>query len=244
MRGPHSTFGKKVRLHHAAPPTRETSARRVLHRICCRAVYCAVRFRDRLTMRTLSGKPHERPVAYTAPATARVASQLAASHSLLLHVPLCKELETECAPIGLQHLFPNKQGVSELLEVAPWSDVWRSTGRSICKRLLGGPRLCDHFQHRTCVCECLHTRLGQGASQSNNLSRPPYSNSEPSLSHVETLRRSDSVVLGPMTARWSRPPEKIRHCEQSPSTQPACCMLYRNGGPRAVPTCAWPCVST
>jgi hypothetical protein len=55
----------------------------------------------------------------------RVASLLAPCHKLTAtDVPLPRELETECAPIESQYLFPNRQGgFSELLEVAPCSDV-------------------------------------------------------------------------------------------------------------------------
>lgn len=124
VRGPPSTFGQRGRspLCCSAHMRRQPDVYLVLDCTGCAAVpESAVGVP--VDMRTL-GKPHEQPVACTAPVTAGGFSSSSLSQAYCDMCRCHENSKRKCAPIGLQHLSPNRQGgFSELLEVAPCSDV-------------------------------------------------------------------------------------------------------------------------
>jgi hypothetical protein len=132
MRSPTSTAEQR----YPAPPRYSAFTRRQ-PKVCCSGYaavpYCAGRFRDILhgDIR-MSGEPPEQPVASTAPFVADGFLSSCLSRVNCYRCRLQRALETDCAPIGSQHLIPNRQGgfpnCWKLLRVLTFDDHWALDG--------------------------------------------------------------------------------------------------------------------
>jgi hypothetical protein len=184
-RAKHSCSTSLLRLH-------ETSAKGMLQRICCRAVlrWPVSRHGDI----RMSGKPHEQAVASTAPIVADGCSSSCLSQVNCDRCRSQRELETDCAPIGSQHLVPNRQGgfpnCWKLLRVLTFDDHWALDGFDL--RTVAGVWTVRSFSApRASLRTSPYTLRTQRGCQSNELFRPPYSKP----SHlIATWRRYAAVT--------------------------------------------------
>lgn len=143
-----------------------------------------------------------------------------------------------CKPAGK----PNRQGS---LVPRRWKllRVCRSARTLASFDLRTSARARSLFANAIMACAAPQSLLGRQSARSNGGVRSPYKRMRNAIiHHVESVQMSDCAwISGSATAPGLE--EKTDVFNHRPQTQPAPCTLYRNGGPRALPTWlgrAWP----